>query len=99
MPAPQPAGPAAAQVANTCRASARTLSCVLAGKARRASRARGAKATLYRAGRRIATGNVRFSGGTVRLRVGRRVAAGRYVLVVTRAGRRLARQVVVVTTA
>ena len=99
-PAPQPgpaaASPAAAQTANTCRASARTLTCVLTGKARRAIRARGAKATLYRAGRRIATGSVRVSGGKVQLRVGRRVAAGRYTLVVTRAGRRLARVVVAV---
>ena len=106
-PMPGPAGPAIAPidltritpVANTCTASARTLSCVLAGKARRAIRARGVKATLYRAGRRIATGSVRVSGGKAQLRVGRRVAAGRYILVVTRAGRRLARQAVVVTTA
>ena len=44
-------------------------------------------------------GSVRFSGGKVKLRVGRRVAAGRYVLVLTRAGRRLARQAVVVSPA
>jgi hypothetical protein len=87
---------APAPAANACRASARTLVCILAGKAGRASRARGVKAALYRAGRRIATGSVHLSGGKVQLRVGRRVAAGRYDLVLTRAGRRLSRQAVTV---
>ena len=91
----RPATPAPS--ANVCKASARTVTCVLAGKAYRASRARGVKATLYRSGRRIAAGSVRLSGGKAQLRVGRRVAAGRYDLVLTRAGRRLARQAVVVS--
>jgi hypothetical protein len=108
IPGPQGDGGAASQpgptvsttptpAANTCRTSARTLVCILAGKAGRASRARGVTATLYHSGRRIATGSVRLSGGKVQLRVGRRVAAGRYDLVLTRAGRRLARQAVTVS--
>jgi hypothetical protein len=99
--APGPKGEAApittvTTSASPCAASGRTLSCVLAGKALQASRLRGGKATLYRAGRPVASGSVRVAGGRVQLRLGRRVAAGRYDLVLTRTGRRLAHQSVLV---
>jgi hypothetical protein len=85
-----------AAAARSCKASARALSCRLTGKAARTSRGARVRAVLYRSGRRVAAGRVRVAGGRVRVRLGRRVAAGRYTLVLTRGGRRLARQTVIV---
>jgi hypothetical protein len=83
--------PAASPRANECTASARSLSCTLD-----VVPPRGAKAALYRGARRVAAGNVRVAGATVRVSVQRRVPAGRYELVLTRGSRRLARLTVVV---
>lgn len=85
------AAPAAAPRANECTASARSLSCTLG-----VVPPRGAKASLYRGARRVATGTVRVAGATVRVSVRRRVPAGRYDLVLTRGSRRLARLAVIV---
>jgi len=90
--APVAATPSPAPAAKQCTSSARSLSCTLDLK----TVPRGAKAALYRGARRVATGGVRVAGRKVTVSVRRRVAAGRYELVLTRGSRLVARLTVVV---